>query len=187
MGVTKGIFRAYEEGRRAPSLPELELLAFHLKLPIEHFWGKASRSSEAPAQDAPDMSQLVELRQRKWNKAEYSKARGLYGRALGIVGLGQIGREIARRALAFGMQVVAWSRSLTQSEADELGIRYAKQTYTSFALVGKNLRDHRAIYRAIAERNAADAQRHMRQHLIDSRQHLIEALENKTAAPISRN
>ena len=54
--------------------------------------------------------QVTELRQGKWNKAVVSKARGLYGRTLGIVGLGQIGREIAGRAQAFGMRVVAWSR-----------------------------------------------------------------------------
>ena len=41
IGVTKGVFRAYEEGRRAPSLPELEILVYYLKLPIDHFWGKA--------------------------------------------------------------------------------------------------------------------------------------------------
>ena len=70
--------------------------------------------------------QVADLRQGKWNKAEYSKARGLYGRTLGIVGLGQIGREVARRAQAFGMQVIAWSRSLTHEEADQLGIRYGQ-------------------------------------------------------------
>jgi D-3-phosphoglycerate dehydrogenase len=69
--------------------------------------------------------QAAELRQGRWNKSEYSKARGLHGRTLGIVGLGQIGREVARRAQAFGMQVVAWSRNLTQDEADHLGITYA--------------------------------------------------------------
>jgi D-3-phosphoglycerate dehydrogenase / 2-oxoglutarate reductase len=69
--------------------------------------------------------QVAELRQGKWNKSEYSKARGLYGRTLGIVGLGQIGREVVRRAQAFGMKVIAWSRSLTQQEADDLGIGYA--------------------------------------------------------------
>ncbi len=63
MGVTKGIFRSYEEGRRAPSLPELELLAYHLKLPIEHFWGRASLSGEE-SQGPLDLSQLLELRQR---------------------------------------------------------------------------------------------------------------------------
>jgi len=70
--------------------------------------------------------QVAQLRQGKWNKGEFSKGRGLYGRTLGIVGLGQIGREVAARAQAFGMKVVAWSRSLTHEEADRLGIAYAQ-------------------------------------------------------------
>ena len=70
--------------------------------------------------------QAADLRNGKWNKGEYSKARGLHGRTLGIVGLGQIGREVAARAQAFGMKVVAWSRSLTHEEADRLGIAYAQ-------------------------------------------------------------
>src|SRR5438067_5817218 len=56
---------------------------------------------------------VISLRQGQWNKAEYSKARGLFGRTLGLIGLGQIGREMVPRARAFGMPVVAWSRSLT--------------------------------------------------------------------------
>lgn len=64
MGVTKGVFRSFEEGKRAPSLPEIELLAFYLKLPIEHFWAKASLSSEAPATEPLDLPRLLELRQR---------------------------------------------------------------------------------------------------------------------------
>ena len=70
--------------------------------------------------------QVAELRAGTWNKGEYAKARGLYGRTLGIVGLGQIGREIAARARAFGMRGVGWSRSLTHEEADRLGITYAQ-------------------------------------------------------------
>jgi D-3-phosphoglycerate dehydrogenase len=70
--------------------------------------------------------QVADLRAGKWNKAEYSKARGLHGRTLGIVGLGQIGREIAMRARAFGMHVAAWSRNLTHAEADQLGVRYCQ-------------------------------------------------------------
>jgi D-3-phosphoglycerate dehydrogenase len=69
--------------------------------------------------------QVVELRQGTWNKAEYSKARGLHGRTMGIVGLGQIGREVAKRAKAFGMRVAAWSRQLTFEEAERLGIHYS--------------------------------------------------------------
>jgi len=70
--------------------------------------------------------QVADLRQGKWNKAEYSKARGLYGRTLGIVGLGQIGKEVAVRARAFGMRVLAWSRTLTHEEADRLELAYAQ-------------------------------------------------------------
>jgi transcriptional regulator with XRE-family HTH domain len=64
MGVTRGIFRSFEEGKRAPTLPQLELLAFYLKLPIEHFWSKASLSGEQPVTEPLDMPRLVELRQR---------------------------------------------------------------------------------------------------------------------------
>ncbi len=70
--------------------------------------------------------QVADLRLGKWNKAEYSKAGGLHGRTLGIVGLGQIGREIAARARAFGMRVTAWSRNLTHEEADRLDVVYAQ-------------------------------------------------------------
>ncbi len=70
--------------------------------------------------------QVIELRRGEWNKGEYSKARGLHGRTLGIVGLGQIGREIAKRALSFGMKVIAWSRQLTLDDCLELGIEYGE-------------------------------------------------------------
>ncbi|HEY0173893.1 MAG TPA: NAD(P)-dependent oxidoreductase [Pyrinomonadaceae bacterium] len=65
---------------------------------------------------------VIQLREGKWNKKEFSKARGLLGRTLGLVGTGQIGREVAARARGFGMNVVAWSRSLTDESAAELGV-----------------------------------------------------------------
>ena len=70
--------------------------------------------------------QVADLRNGAWRKGEYTKARGLFGRTLGIVGLGQIGREVARRAQAFGMKVVAWSRNLTDLEAERLNIGYCQ-------------------------------------------------------------
>src|SRR6266550_3236126 len=60
---------------------------------------------------------VADLRAGKWNKKEYSKAKGLYGRTLGIIGYGSIGQEVARRANAFGMPVVIWSRSCQQGAA----------------------------------------------------------------------
>jgi D-3-phosphoglycerate dehydrogenase len=52
---------------------------------------------------------VAELRAGKWNKKEYSKARGLHGRTLGLLGFGSIGQEMAKRAQAFGMNLVVWS------------------------------------------------------------------------------
>src|ERR1700704_5427176 len=65
---------------------------------------------------------VIALRAGEWNKKEFSKARGLFGRTLGLVGLGKIGQEMIPRAKAFGMPVVAWSRSLTVEKANELGV-----------------------------------------------------------------
>ncbi len=65
---------------------------------------------------------VIALRAGQWSKKEFSKARGLYGRTLGLVGLGKIGQEMIPRAKAFGMPVVAWSRSLTNERAAELGV-----------------------------------------------------------------
>jgi len=53
---------------------------------------------------------VAELRAGTWNKKEFSKARGLFGRTLGLLGYGNIGQEMARRAHAFGMPIVVWSR-----------------------------------------------------------------------------
>lgn len=71
--------------------------------------------------------QTAELRAGTWNKKEFSKAAGLAGRTLGIVGLGQIGREVASRGKAFGMRVAAWSRSLTEEDAAALGVDYCSK------------------------------------------------------------
>jgi D-3-phosphoglycerate dehydrogenase len=65
---------------------------------------------------------VVALRAGKWDKKSFSEAPGLHGRTLGIAGVGAIGAEVAERALSFGMRVLGWSRSLTASAADALGI-----------------------------------------------------------------
>ena len=67
----------------------------------------------------------ISLRAGKWERAEYGRAEGLHGKTLGIAGLGAIGKDVAARARAFGLHVVAWSRSLSTSKAAELGVGHA--------------------------------------------------------------
>jgi D-3-phosphoglycerate dehydrogenase len=67
---------------------------------------------------------VISLRRGQWNKKEFSKARGLYGRTLGLVGVGKIGQEMIPRARSFGMPVIAWSRSLTPERAMAMGAEY---------------------------------------------------------------
>jgi D-3-phosphoglycerate dehydrogenase len=63
---------------------------------------------------------VADLRAGTWNKKEYSKARGLQGRVLGLIGFGSIGQAVARRAQAFGMDVVVWSRRFEREPGADL-------------------------------------------------------------------
>ncbi len=66
---------------------------------------------------------VAELRGGKWNKKEYSsKAKGLYGQTLGILGFGSIGQEVAKRALAFGMNLVIWSEIGVRVDRDAIPV-----------------------------------------------------------------
>ncbi|KUJ36665.1 D-2-hydroxyacid dehydrogenase family protein [Streptomyces sp. NPDC093228] len=49
----------------------------------------------------------------------------LHGRRLGLLGLGKIGSRVAQIGLAFGMEVVAWSRNLTEERTSEVGVELA--------------------------------------------------------------
>ncbi|MEB2313406.1 MAG: NAD(P)-dependent oxidoreductase [Sorangiineae bacterium] len=68
---------------------------------------------------------IASLRAGKWEKNEYARAAGLSGRALGIAGLGEVGRAVLRAGLALGVEPHAFSRSLTAARAAELGVRRA--------------------------------------------------------------
>jgi len=65
---------------------------------------------------------VAELRGGKWNKKEYSKAKGLYGKTLGLLGFGKIGQEMAKRAQAFGMNLVIWSEIGVATDRDGLPV-----------------------------------------------------------------
>jgi len=99
----RGIYVANCPGKNSIAVAEL---AFGLVLALDR----------RIADNASDLQKGV------WNKKEYSKAKGLFGRTLGLIGVGGIGREMVPRARAFGMPVVAWSRILTPEKAAALGI-----------------------------------------------------------------
>ena len=65
MGIMPGLLRAYEEGRKAPSLPELEALVYFLDLPIDHFWSKEIKSGKPLPHESLDLPKLLSVRQRK--------------------------------------------------------------------------------------------------------------------------
>jgi D-3-phosphoglycerate dehydrogenase len=87
----RGIYVSNCPGKNAIAVAEL---AFALLLAIDR--------------RVPD--NVADLRAGRWNKQEYSKARGLFGRTIGLLGYGNIGQEMAKRAHAFGMPIVVWSR-----------------------------------------------------------------------------
>jgi len=64
------------------------------------------------------------LRDHKWQRAEYAKAEGIWGKTIGIAGFGAIGREVAMRARSFGLEPLAWGRALSSSRAKEAGATY---------------------------------------------------------------
>ncbi|MCX6137156.1 MAG: D-2-hydroxyacid dehydrogenase [Ignavibacteriales bacterium] len=54
----------------------------------------------------------MDMRQGKWPKKEFANGIEVYEKTLGIIGLGNIGKEVARRALGLGMKVVAYDPPL---------------------------------------------------------------------------
>lgn len=72
---------------------------------------------------------VIDIHNGVWNKATYSKSRGLHGRTLGLIGMGKISQEMITRAKAFGMNVVAVSRWMTPEIAAALGIGRANDVY----------------------------------------------------------
>lgn len=88
---SRGIYVSNCPGKNAVAVAEL---AFALILSLDR--------------RVPD--NVAELRAGRWNKKEYSKAEGLLGKTIGLLGVGSIGREMIVRAAAFGLDVVLWSR-----------------------------------------------------------------------------
>jgi D-3-phosphoglycerate dehydrogenase len=102
----KGVFVANCPGKNASAVAELTV---GLLLSLDRF--------------IPD--NVMDARAGTWNKAGYAKAAGVKGRMFGVIGTGNIGKEVIKRVKAFDMNIVAWSRSLTPGKAADLGVAYA--------------------------------------------------------------
>jgi len=61
------------------------------------------------------------VRDKKWDKKNFEGVE-LYNKALGIIGMGRIGSELSRRAIAFGMRVLAYDPYLSASRARSLQV-----------------------------------------------------------------
>ena len=73
----------------------------------------------ALARSLPQATQS--LREGKWEKKAF-KGIELYGKTLGVIGIGRIGREVAKRALCFGMRVIAYDKYITESPLSEVAL-----------------------------------------------------------------
>ncbi len=64
IGITPATLRAYEDGKKSPSLPELEVLAYYLELPIQHFWQNTALSNEKSRTEPLNLKMLASIRHR---------------------------------------------------------------------------------------------------------------------------
>lgn len=64
IGVSPDQFQEFEAGLQAPSLPQIELLALYLNVPLEHFWGKKAISTSGTPDALQEKERLILLRNR---------------------------------------------------------------------------------------------------------------------------
>lgn len=62
----------------------------------------------------------------KWDRKQFQGVE-LFGKTLGVLGMGRIGGEVAKRALAFGMKVRAYDPFLNEARAQALGVQLAAE------------------------------------------------------------
>jgi D-3-phosphoglycerate dehydrogenase len=95
----KGVYVTNCPGMNAVAVAEL---AFGLMLSLDRF--------------IPDNVQ--DFKNGVWNKDKYSKGKGLKGKTLGVIGVGNIGKEVAKRAFAFDMNV--YGKDITRIEGVQI-------------------------------------------------------------------
>src|SRR5213082_322086 len=66
------------------------------------------------------------LREKKWSRKDFEGVE-LYNKTLGVIGMGRIGSELSRRAIAFGMRVVAYDPYLSAARARSLQVEMVEE------------------------------------------------------------
>jgi len=85
----------------------------------EHTWALIlALARNLPAADAS-------LKKGEWKRSQFVGVE-LYGKTLGVIGLGKIGSEVARRGLAFGMKILANDPFVSPENAQKLGVALAE-------------------------------------------------------------
>lgn len=102
----RGVFVANCPGRNAIAVAELTI-------------GHLINADRRIADNARDFRNGV------WAKKAYAKADGLLGKRMALIGVGACGAAVIERLQPFGINLVAWSRSLTPAKAAELGVEFA--------------------------------------------------------------
>jgi transcriptional regulator with XRE-family HTH domain len=64
IGVSDEIYQSFENGSRAPTLPEVEVLAYYLNINLDHFWGRYSITENKKEDQLTHIPRLIQLRQR---------------------------------------------------------------------------------------------------------------------------
>lgn len=65
LGTTGRMISKYEDGEKSPSLPELEVLAFYLDIPLEQFWSDRAKSEKDNLVKLGDVEQRLQIRDLK--------------------------------------------------------------------------------------------------------------------------
>jgi transcriptional regulator with XRE-family HTH domain len=64
LGISVERFQEFESGSHAPSLPEIEVLAYYLNITLDHFWSRLSVSENLTDNKVAHVDRLIQLRQR---------------------------------------------------------------------------------------------------------------------------
>jgi D-3-phosphoglycerate dehydrogenase len=84
----------------------------------EHTWAMLMSLSRNIA------AAYISLRDGKWDRKKYTGTE-LFGKTIGIVGLGRIGTVVGKRALAFGMKVLTYDPFTSEENAKQMGFTLA--------------------------------------------------------------